>query len=50
MQQKWITKLLGYNFAVEYKKGAENRVADALSMKFEEGKITLFVISFPNIS
>jgi hypothetical protein len=31
MQQKWITKLLGYPFVVEYKKGKENVVADALS-------------------
>uniref|UniRef100_A0A2N9IS51 Reverse transcriptase n=1 Tax=Fagus sylvatica TaxID=28930 RepID=A0A2N9IS51_FAGSY len=29
--QKWITKLLGYPFVVEYKKGKENVVADALS-------------------
>lgn len=30
-QQKWISKLLGYDFSVEYKRGRENRVADALS-------------------
>ena len=30
-QQKWLAKLLGYAFVVEYKKGSDNRVADALS-------------------
>jgi hypothetical protein len=33
MQQKWISKLLGYHFVVEYKQGKENKVADALSKK-----------------
>jgi hypothetical protein len=32
-QQKWITKLIGYDFTVEYKKGVDNRVADALSRR-----------------
>jgi hypothetical protein len=31
MQQKWVSKMLGYDFLVEYKKGQENKVADALS-------------------
>lgn len=31
LQQKWITKLLGYGFVVEYKQERENKVADALS-------------------
>ncbi|XP_064462347.1 uncharacterized protein K02A2.6-like [Ornithodoros turicata] len=28
---RWLTRLLNYNFAVVYKKGTENQVADALS-------------------
>ena len=33
-QQKWLAKLLGYAFVVEYKRGSDNRVADALSRQF----------------
>jgi hypothetical protein len=29
-QQKWVSKLLGYDFVIEYKKGKENRIANAL--------------------
>jgi hypothetical protein len=29
--QKWVSKLQGYDFMVEYKRGRENKVADALS-------------------
>jgi len=51
-QQKWISKLMGYAFIVEYKKDKDNLVVDALSKK--EGKegasssaCTLCIISFP---
>jgi len=35
-QQKWIPKLLVYDYDIVYKKGTENVVVDALSQKFEE--------------
>ena len=35
IQQKGLTKLLGLDYEVCYKKGAENRVADALSKRQE---------------
>ena len=32
-QQKWLAKLIGYAFIVEYKTGAEKKVVDALSRR-----------------
>lgn len=35
VQQKWITKVMRYDFVIEYKKWKKNKVADALFRKHE---------------
>jgi hypothetical protein len=38
-QHHWVGKLLGFDFSVEYRSGATNVVADALSHRNEEGEV-----------
>jgi hypothetical protein len=48
-QHHWVGKLLGFDFSVEYKSGATNMVADALSRRDTEEDSTwaLQAISAP---
>lgn len=44
-QQKAFTKLLGLQYRIAYRKGAENRVADALSRRHHPDNVSLSAIS-----
>ena len=45
-QQKWVRKLMGYNYEITYKKDKDNLMADALSHTFDD-HISLSSISMP---
>ena len=44
-QQKWVSKMLGYDFEIVYKKGKENIVVDALSRNDEKDEALLCALS-----
>jgi hypothetical protein len=44
-QQKWVTKILVYDFEIVYKKGKQNVVVDALSRNDEDVEAFLYAIS-----
>ena len=48
-QHQWVSKLLGYDFIVEYKLGKQNTVPDALSRRdaTEPSLMALSDIAFP---
>ncbi|GMI63963.1 hypothetical protein HRI_000065600 [Hibiscus trionum] len=44
-QQKWVTKMMGFDYEVVYRKGVHNAVADALSRRPEAKEGILMAIS-----
>ena len=44
-QQKWVTKMFGYDFEIIYKKGKQNVAVDALSRKDEDVEALLCALS-----
>lgn len=47
-QQKWVTKMQGYDFEIVYKKGKDNIVADALSRKEEDATLCSILLVVPS--
>lgn len=46
-QQKWVSKLQGFNFEFFYKPGKANQVADALSRRTSEESTLILAVSSP---
>jgi len=49
-QQWWLSKLLGYDFVIEFKKGKDNSLADTLSCQsngLTKEELSITLISFP---
>ena len=44
-QQKWVTKILGYEFEIIYKKGKQNVVSYEISRKDEDVEAFICAIS-----
>lgn len=47
LQHKYLAKLMGFNYTIEYKKGLDNKAADALSRMDEDGELQQVIVLQP---
>jgi hypothetical protein len=47
IQHKLLVKLMGYNYTIEYKRGKENKVVDALSRRPQPDSINAISTTIP---
>ena len=45
--QKWVTKLMGFDFEIQFQSGLDNKAVDALSRLFLGPELSLSAISVP---
>lgn len=48
-QQKWIAKLVGFDYEIVYRHRKENNAADALSRKEQPTKLATMSITSPSV-
>jgi len=48
LQQKGMTKLMGLDYSIQYRKGKENKAVDALSWCFEGGQTVALTVVIPD--
>lgn len=49
-KQIYLSRLMGYDYTIQYRSGKSNIVVDALSRVFEDSQGTFFILSVPHFT